>query len=133
MEKFVHNADITWQEGDGFVQALEVRGGRRELYCSGQLSVSTDGKPMHVGDMRAQLHAALDHVEDLLKEAGFTLSDVVRLNIYTTDVDLCLQNYESVITRLGEAGCLPSCTLLGVARLVWPEALVEIEVTAVAD
>ncbi len=131
MERHVLNAGHTWQVGDGFVQACEVRGGQKVLYCSGQASVDTTGKPLHEGDMRAQINTALDNVEALLKEADCSLADIVRLNIYTTDVDTCLQNFDVFLTRLKEGGYRHTCTLLGVARLAWVETMVEIEVTAV--
>ncbi len=130
MERNKFNGGQRWQDGDGFVQACEVRGGRRVLYCSSQLSVDPDGKPLHAGDMNSQIVAALDNLENLLKEAGFKMSDIVRLNVYTTDIDLCLQNFGTVVNRLKENGCVPACTLLGVTRLAWPEMLVEIEATA---
>ena len=41
--------------------------------------------------MAAQVGLALDNLETVLKEAGFSLSDVVRLNYYTTDVDAFIQ------------------------------------------
>lgn len=121
-----------WQDANGFVQACEVRNGQRVLYCSGQLSVDPDGKPLHVGDMRGQINMALDNLETLLKEAGYRIPDIVRVNIYTTAVDECLKNFDVFITRLTQAGGQYSCSLLGVARLAWPETMVEIEVTAVA-
>jgi enamine deaminase RidA (YjgF/YER057c/UK114 family) len=65
-----------------------------------------------------------------LREAGVSLSDVVRLNIYTTDVDRFFEVYGAA-GRLAEAGCHPASTLLGVTRLAYPEMLVEIEATAV--
>ncbi len=132
MERHVTNAGHTWQDADGFVQACEIRGGQRVLYCSGQLAVSPEGKPMHAGDLRAQISAALDNVEALLKDADFRMSDIVRLNVYTTDVDLCLKEWDAIATRLSEAGCRHACTLLGVTRLAWPETMVEIEATAVS-
>ena len=132
MERLVTNANHKWQDADGFVQACEVRGGQRALYCSGQLSVDPQGKPLHTGDMRAQINAALDNVEALLQAAGFSLSDIVRLNVYTTDMDLCLKNFDVVITRLTPAGCHHACSLFGVTRLAWVETMVEIEATAVA-
>ena len=132
MERHVTNANHKWQDADGFVQACEVRDGRRVLYCSGQLSVNPEGKPMHPGDMRAQINAALDNVEALLNSADFHLADIVRLNIYTTDVDLCLKNFDVLITRLGQAGCRHACSLFGVTRLAWVETMVEIETTAVS-
>lgn len=132
MERRVFNAGHTWQDADGFVQACEVRDGGRVLYCSGQLSVSPQAQPLHVGDMRAQINAAMDNVEALLKEAEYTLADLVRLNVYTTDMDACLQNFDAVVARLTAAGCRETCTLLGVSRLAFPGMLVEIEATAVA-
>ena len=133
MERHVTNASHKWQDADGFVQACEVRDGQRVLYCSGQLSVNAEGKPMHPNDMRAQINAALDNLEALLKEAGFCLADIVRLNIYTTDVELCLKNFDVVITRLTPAGCHHACSLFGVTRLAWVETMVEIEATAVSE
>jgi enamine deaminase RidA (YjgF/YER057c/UK114 family) len=131
MERRVINP-WTWQDQFGFVQAHEVTGAERTLYLAGQTSNDADGNPIHAGDMRAQLGQALDNLETVLREAGFDLSQVVRLNTYTTDVDAVLQSGDVVVTRLAEAGCRPSATLLGVARLAFPEFLVELEATAVA-
>jgi enamine deaminase RidA (YjgF/YER057c/UK114 family) len=123
----------TWQDNFGFVQANELSGGQRVLVCAGQASVDADGNPVHTGDMRAQIDQALDNVATVLKAAGFTLADVVRLNYYTTDVDrFLMEGAEVGGRRLGEAGCRPASTLLGVTRLAYPELLIEIEVTAVA-
>ncbi len=121
----------TWQDNFGYVQANEV-GGQRVLYCAGQTSVDDDGNPVNEGDMRAQLLQALDNLETVLREGGFELSDVVRLNYYTTDVDRFFEAYGAAAGRLAEAGCRPASTLLGVTRLAYPELLVEIEATAVA-
>ena len=122
----------TWQDEYGFVQANEVRGGERSLICSGQASVDADGNPVHVGDMAGQIGQSLDNLETVLGQAGFKLSDVMRLNIYTTDVDAFFAAYETAAMRLGEAGCRFAGTLLGVTRLAFPDLLVEIEATAVA-
>jgi enamine deaminase RidA (YjgF/YER057c/UK114 family) len=131
MERRVINP-WTWQDQFGFVQALEVTGSERTLYCAGQTSSDADGNPIHAGDMRAQLRQALDNLETVLREAGFDLSQVVRLNTYTTDVDAFLEASREAGSRLAEAGCWPTATLLGVARLAFPEFLVELEATAVA-
>jgi enamine deaminase RidA (YjgF/YER057c/UK114 family) len=115
----------------GYVQANDVAGAGRTIYCAGQGSVDEEGRPTHPGDMGAQMGQALDNLEAVLEEAGARLSDVVRLNIYTTDVDRFLEAYGSLAGRLAEAGCQPASTLLGVTRLAYPEMMVEIEATAV--
>lgn len=121
----------TWQDAFGFVQAHEVIGAGRTIFCAGQASVDDDGRPLHAGDMRAQVERALDNLEAALDAAGAPLSDVVRLNYYTTDVDALLGAWDVLATRLAGSGCRPASTLLGVQALAFPELLVEIEATAV--
>jgi 2-iminobutanoate/2-iminopropanoate deaminase len=121
----------TWQDNFGFVQANEVSGTQRTLFLAGQASVDAEGRPVNAEDMGAQLTQAMDNLETVLREAGAELSDVVRLNYYTTDVDRFFEAVGVAAGRLTEAGCRPASTLLGVTRLVFPELLVEIEATAV--
>jgi enamine deaminase RidA (YjgF/YER057c/UK114 family) len=120
----------TWQQQFGFVQANELTGAQRLLFCAGQTSVDADGAALHHGDMAGQLAQALTNVETVLAAAGLTLADVVRLNYYTTDVDAFLAAYPPIVARLGAANCHPTSTLLGITRLGRPEFLVEIEATA---
>jgi enamine deaminase RidA (YjgF/YER057c/UK114 family) len=120
-----------WQDQLAFVQANDISGHQRVLICSGQASIDAEGKPQHVGDMRAQVTLTVDNLETVLEQAGLNLSNVMRLNYYTTDVDRFLEAFDVVAGRLAEAGCRPAATLLGVARLAFPELLVEIEATAV--
>ena len=120
-----------WQDQFAFAQGYEISGGQKVLYCAGQASMDAEGKPAHAGDMRAQINRALDNLETVLADAGFGLSNVVRLNYYTTNVDQLFANWDVFVSRLGQAGCRPSSTLLGVSRLAFPELLIEIEATAV--
>jgi enamine deaminase RidA (YjgF/YER057c/UK114 family) len=120
----------TWQDALGYVQANELTGAQRVLVCSGQTAVDANGQPQHAGDMAAQLNLALDNVETVLRAAGFTLGDVVRLNLYTTDVDALFEALPAVGPRIQAAGCRFSSTLLGVVRLASPELLIELEATA---
>jgi enamine deaminase RidA (YjgF/YER057c/UK114 family) len=76
-----------WQDQFGFVQANELKGYERVLICSGQTSTNEDGTTAHPADMAAQMNKCLDNLETVLREAGMTLENVVRLNYYTTDVD----------------------------------------------
>ncbi len=131
MERQVVNP-WTWQEQFGFVQANELRGPQRWLVCAGQAAVDETGRPLHPGDVRAQIRQALDNLETVLGQGGFTLADVVRLTLYTTDVDGFLAAWDELSGRLSQAGCRSAMTLLGVTRLAVPELLVEVEATAAA-
>ncbi|HDH03317.1 MAG TPA: RidA family protein [Actinobacteria bacterium] len=121
----------TWQEQFGFNHGHEVTGAERTLYLAGQVSLDDDGNLVHDGDMAGQINKSIDNIETVLSAADMALSDIVRLTIFTTDVDLLLKNGAG-FARFGEAGCQFSQSLIGVARLAFPELLVELEATAVA-
>ena len=115
----------------GFVQAMEIGPAKRTLLCSGQTSVDANGAPLHAGDMAGQLRQAIANLETVLQAGGFDLTDVVRLNYYTTDVAAFMQGAAAGgMARLAEVDCRPASTLLGVARLFHPDIMVEIEATA---
>ncbi len=130
MEKTTVNP-WTWSLEMGFNQGEIVTGHTRTLYCSRQTAMSGDGTPEHEGDMEAQVALSLDNLSAVLEQAGMTLANLVRLTVYTTDVDLLLQHYGVLASRLGAAGVAPATTLLGVDRLAIPSLLVEVEGTAV--
>ncbi|MFE6941803.1 RidA family protein [Streptomyces chartreusis] len=123
---------VTWSVDLGFNQGELVSGHTRTLYISGQTAMSPEGKPRHDGDIAAQLALSIDNLEAVLDEAGMSLADLVRLNVYTTDVDLLLRHYGVLAARLGAAGVASATTMLGVTRLAIPGQLVELEGTAVA-
>nr|WP_232827365.1 hypothetical protein [Jiangella endophytica] len=58
--------------------------------------------------------------------------EVVRLNVYATDVDLLLEHHGVLASRPGAARVAPATTMVGVTRLVVVGQLVELEATAVA-
>jgi enamine deaminase RidA (YjgF/YER057c/UK114 family) len=119
----------SWTTALGFDQAQLIEGHQRLLVCSGQDAVDADGKPQHPGDMAAQLELALDNLETIVAGADMTLADIVRLNVYTTDVDELLNRHFPRITdRFGDSRYATS--VLGVAHLP-AQFLVMLEATAV--
>ncbi|TDE59717.1 RidA family protein [Nonomuraea mesophila] len=121
-----------WSLKLGYNQGEVVSGHTRTLYCAGQAAMGAEGEPRHTGDMAAQLALSLDNLQAVLGEAGMSLANLVRLNVYTTDVDRLFEHYGVLASRLGAAGVAPSTTMLGVSRLAIPELMVELEGTAVA-
>ena len=91
------------------------------------LILGTEGGSYYSGERAL----TLDNAEAVLREAGMSLSNVVRLNFYTTDVGAFFGAHDYLVERSAEAGCRTASTLLGVARLAFPEMLVELEATAV--
>lgn len=129
MTKTEHNP-WTWQDAYAFSQGAEVRNPSRIVWCAGQASVDADGNPVHAGDMREQLRQCVDNLETVLRGADMNLSHLVRLNIYTTDVDALFAAHDVLAERLRAAKVQPPGTLLGVSRLAFPGLLVELEATA---
>ena len=123
---------VTWSQALGFNQGEVVSGETRTLYISGQTAMSKEGRPEHDGDIAAQLALAVDNLEAVLREAGMSLANLVRLGVYATDVDALFPHYGVLAGRLGAAGVAPTTTMLGVTRLAIPGQVVELEGTAVA-
>ncbi|MBV8386200.1 MAG: RidA family protein [Acidimicrobiia bacterium] len=117
-----------WSKAFGFSQGVELTGVERMLVCAGQTATAEDGSPPKTDDMGEQVRIALENLVTVLADAGMSMSDVVRLNIYTTDVDELLAAYGSAAELI--APNMPAMTLLGVTRLAFPELKVEIEAIA---
>ncbi len=122
---------VTWSLGAGFNQGEVVSGHTRTLYIAGQAAIDSEGRPQHEGDMAGQVKLSVDNLEAVLEKAGMTLANLIRLTVYTTDVDLLFPHYGLLIARLEAAGVAPPSTLLVVSRLALPSMLIELEGTAV--
>lgn len=123
---------VAWSQAFGFNQGELVVNPTRTLYCSGQTAMDADGRPQHDGDLAAQLALSLDNLEAVLTAADMTVANLVRLNVFTTDIDRLLPHYGVLASRLAAAGVAPATTMLEVGRLAVPGQLVELEATAVA-
>jgi enamine deaminase RidA (YjgF/YER057c/UK114 family) len=113
-------------------QGIEVTGAQRVLYLSGQTANAADGAPMHAGDLGAQFRMAWENLKAALAAADMDPTNIVRLNMFTTDVPGFMAVAEELVPIFAGDGCKPVSTLLGVTALFEPEILIELEATAVA-
>ena len=118
-----------WSKAFGYSQAVEVARAERVLVCSGQTGIGEDGSPPATADMGDQVKKAFENLGEVLRTAGFSAADVVRVNFYTTDVDELIAVLGPLASEFF-GGNLPASTLLGVARLAFPQLKIEIEATA---
>jgi enamine deaminase RidA (YjgF/YER057c/UK114 family) len=118
-----------WSKAFGFSQAVELRGAEQILICSGQTGISEDGAPPFSSDMGEQVKKAFENLGAVLQSTGLTASDVVKVNYYTTDVDELIAVLGPIASGFFNDN-LPASTLLGVARLAFPQLKIEIEATA---
>jgi enamine deaminase RidA (YjgF/YER057c/UK114 family) len=121
-----------WLQGFNINHGIEVTGAQRVLYLSGQTSNAADGSALHAGDLVAQAKLAWSNLKDALAQADMTPSNIVRLNMYTNDVDAFMGAADQLVAIFAADGCKPVSTLLGVVRLFEPEIMIEIEATAAA-
>ncbi|TYR35471.1 RidA family protein [Mesorhizobium microcysteis] len=122
-----------WTYPEGMDQGLMISDFNRLVFVSGQCAVGEDGGSLHAGDMAAQVHAALNNVEIVLGEAGLSLSNIVRMNTYVTDMEAFLEHAAQPMSeRLARHGVRPPGVLVGIVELGRKDLLVEIEIFAAA-
>src|SRR6185437_17070181 len=63
-----------------------VRKGGTPLFISGQVAMDASGRPIHEGDAGAQARAAFEGLRNVVEEAGGSITDIVKLTIFTTDL-----------------------------------------------
>lgn len=105
-----------------FDAAREYGSGLHQIVISGQV-----GDPR--SDMAGQVAGALDRVAEVLGLAGYTLADITRLGLFTTDIEAFLAQWPVVRARF-EPGGVPPNTLLQVVRFAHPAVQAEIEASA---
>lgn len=131
MEIKTHNP-TQWLTHFGLNHAVEVRGGERTLYLSGQTSSDAEGEPLHPGNLVAQFKTAWEELVKALEAANMTPANLVRMNIYVTDVSAFMEAAEEIVPIYAGTQAQLSATLLGVKELYHPDIMVELEGTAVA-
>jgi reactive intermediate/imine deaminase len=56
------------------------------VYLSGQIPLVPETMELVQGDMSLQIRRVFDNLQAVAEEAGGTLSDIVKLNVYLTDL-----------------------------------------------
>ena len=98
-----------------------------ELFLSGQTPIDPATGTLIDGDVAAQTHRVFDNLEGALRDAGLSLDDVVKCNVYLTD----MANFAAMNAAYGTrfVSPYPARTTVAVAGLPLG-AQVEIELLA---
>lgn len=118
----------TWQQQYGFAHAWRLTGAEELLFVSGQASLDEQGTVLHAGDIAAQTRLTFENLARVLGDAGYALSDIVKLTAYVVDT-AHLPDYGAVMAEF-MAGHRPAQTFVGVSDLALPGMLVEVEAIA---
>lgn len=116
-----------WEPKVGYARAVQVGD---TVYVSGTTGTDPSGKVLAPGDVYAQAMQSIQNIENALKRLGLGLEHVVRTRIYLTDMDRWEEAAKAHEQYFGKVH--PANSIIGIARLVDPEMLVEIEAEAVS-
>jgi len=113
----------------GYAHAVRVElGDVTMLYVSGQLPLDEDGSLVGAGDVAAQAHQVFQNLHVILAANGASFADVVKVDTFVTDLAGLPSLREVRRGYLGDEP--PASTLVEVAGLVHPEALLEVDLVA---
>src|SRR5208283_660823 len=94
------------------------------VHVSGTTGTDPSGKVLAPGDMYAQTVQTIRNIESALQRLGLGLEHVVRTRIYVTEIDRWDEVAKAHAEFFGQIH--PAASLIGVARLIDAEMLVEI-------
>lgn len=120
-----------WPRPSGYSHAVAVTG--RIIVVSGQIGWDPRTRTFSSSDLADQVRIALENVRAVLGAAAATPADIIRMTWFITDREAYLRDTR----RIGEAyrsvcgNHYPAMSVVVVAGLLEPNALVEIEATAV--
>jgi 2-iminobutanoate/2-iminopropanoate deaminase len=131
IEKFTHSE---WTRGI-FSEAVTVTGigNAKFVYLAGVGAEDENGPRgniRHHGNFLEQCRYAYDKIKRVLAHHGASLSDVVKITTYVTDLRYRLTLGECVKDTWGGV-TFPTNTLIGVAALAFPEMIIEVDATAI--
>ena len=115
--------------GSSYSQGVAVSAGRL-VFISGIVALDDRGQVVGSGNMKAQARHVFRKIEELLREAGGTLDDVVKISTFVTD----MAQYGDFARVRGEVfagGTYPASATVEVSGLVVDGLLVEVEAIAV--
>ncbi len=100
------------------------------MFIAGQVALDAEGGVVGEGNMTAQVRQVLENLKTVLASEGADFSNVVKINIFTTDIERFREAAE--VRREYFGGHPPASTLVQIERLARPVFLVEIEAIAIA-
>ena len=108
-----------------YAQAVKVTGAQTTLYIAGQVDYDAEGKCAHPGDFKAQTRGVLVALKAQVEAGGGTLSSIVKMNTYVTD----MRNRAEFGPIRNEffGGKAPASTMVAISALAHPDFLIEIE------
>lgn len=117
-----------WEDIVGYSRMVKIG---NVIEVTGTVAANENGEIVGVDDAFEQTKYIIQKIEAHLARAGASLKDVVRTRMFVTDIS----RWEEYGRAHGEAfsNIKPCTSMIGVAALIEPGYLIEIEATAILD
>ncbi|MCA0381738.1 MAG: RidA family protein [Bacteroidetes bacterium] len=124
-ERINYRSGAVWEDLVGYSRAVKV-GNCIEIAGT---TAFVNGELVGKNDLYLQCKCIFEKIEQVLLQAGSSLTDVVRTRTFVTDIS----RWEEFAKAHAEyfANIRPAASLIEVKGFIDPEMLVEIEVTAI--
>ena len=115
-----------WENLVGYSRAVRIG---NTIEISGTTSIDEKGITVGIGAPFLQTRFILQKIAGVLEQCGASMKDVIRTRIYTVDIS----KWEEIGKAHKEffSDIKPATSMVEVCKLISPELLVEIEVTAI--
>ena len=113
-----------------YSHSVEIPPNARWLYLAGQVGVKPDGTiPESLEEQDEQIWK---NVICVLEDAGFSVEDIVKLNVLSTDPDARSIHAKHRAKYLNDDH-IPAATWVNISSLAVPQFLIELEVIAAKE
>ena len=128
MNRINFSSGAKWESIVGYSRAVRVG---NIVEVTGTVAVDENSNLVGGNNAYEQTKFVLQKIEAVLQRAGASLNDVVRTRIFVTDIS----RWEEYGRAHGEffKDIRPCTTMVEVSKLISPEYLVEIEVSAITE
>ena len=126
MQRTNYSSGAKWEDIVGYSRAVRVG---NVIEVTGTVAVDENSQLVGGNDAYEQTKFIIQKIDTILKQAGASLSDVVRTRMFVTDIS----RWEEYGKAHGEffKDIKPCTTLIEVSKLISPDYLIEIEATAI--
>jgi 2-iminobutanoate/2-iminopropanoate deaminase len=128
MKKQITSAKLRQPNGH-FSHATAIAAKGTFVFISGMTSRRADGSIAGLGNVEAQTRQVCENVKAAVEEAGGTLDDIVRVDVYVRN----MEHFDIIhkVRREYFTGIAPASTMVEVNKFTSPDYLIEINAIAV--
>ena len=131
MEKKVSNPAGLASPGGRFSHVVKITSPKTLVFIAGQTASDSSGNVVGKDNFAEQAEQVFKNIEVALASENLTFADVVKVNMYLTDMKYRPQLHEARSRYI--KGVPPASTLVSITGLAHPDYMLEIEVVAASD